>query len=231
MSNRPLKQFYLFICCLLVIAVFHTAAQTAPEPTPEQWQQLKSDKAFSYKNDREIAAPRRDKKPGDLEKAFYALFRFLAGPAGTLLMWLLVLGIIVYIIYRLAFIKGSLLFGKNKKSFGPPPDQGQDLEDIAGTDWETLLQQAIAGNETRLAVRYRYMWLLQLLQQSGRIQYRNDKTNHDYYTELNETEYRQPFRQLSRLYEYAWYGNFPLSPNAMNDYSALFDHLKNQMSR
>ncbi len=125
---------------------------------------------------------------------------------------------------------GGFLFAKGKKAIGDNSDQGIENEDIEATNWEKLLQQAMAANDTRMAVRYRYMWLLQLLQQSNLIQYRNDKTNYDYFTELQETEYRQSFKQLSRLYEYAWYGNFALTSGAYNDYLAHFDHLKNQLA-
>lgn len=231
MKSRYAKKIYLLLLCLLLISLRQAAAQPVQQITPAQWHKLKDDKAFSYKNDKELVTQTKNYKHSNFfQKAVMAFINFLVGPAGTFLMWLLVIGIVVYIIYRLAYVNGSFLFGKNKKLM-IDTGQGQEEEDMATTNWETLLQQAMNNNDTRLAVRYRYMWLLQILQQAGLIQYRNDKTNYDYYTELNDTDYKQPFKQLSRLYEYAWYGNFALSATAYNDYLAHFDHLKNQLAR
>ncbi len=81
------------------------------------------------------------------------------------------------------------------------------------------------ANEARLAIRYSYMLLLQLLQQKGQIQYRPDKTNYEYYHELNET-YKKDFRILTRQYEYAWYGNFEVAEDSYRRYMDTFNHLK-----
>lgn len=121
------------------------------------------------------------------------------------------------------------MFHKNKKMMGDSDPAVNDQEDIATTNWETLLQQALNNNELRLAVRYRYMWLLQLLQHQGLIQYRNDKTNYEYYTELNDTSYKQPFKQLSRQYEYVWYGHFALPAATYKEYGDLFNNLRKQL--
>ena len=107
----------------------------------------------------------------------------------------------------------------------------EDEHDLATTDWEALLHNAVHNNDYRLAIRYSYMWMLQLMQQQGLIQYRNDKTNYEYYTELAETAYKQPFKKLSRDYEYAWYGRFELSHASYSEYKDLFDDIRKQMHK
>ena len=122
-------------------------------------------------------------------------------------------------------------FTRNNKALNNPEAQEPGEEDLYGSNWEALLQKTMRNNDTRMSVRYYYMWLLQLLQESQLIQYRTDKTNHEYYMELKEDSCRQPFRQLSRQYEYAWYGNYPLSSDAFRDYINLFNNLRNQMGK
>ena len=68
-----------------------------------------------------------------------------------------------------------------------------------------------------------------LLQKKELINYKNDKTNFDYYTELNASEFRQPFKTLSRQYEYAWYGNAVPSDAAYSEYLSLFNNVKKQL--
>jgi hypothetical protein len=46
------------------------------------------------------------------------------------------------------------------------------------------------------------------------IQYKQDKTNFDYLLQLQPTNYYSSFFQLTRNYEYSWYGLFDISDEA-----------------
>jgi hypothetical protein len=70
------------------------------------------------------------------------------------------------------------------------------------------------------------MHILQLMQQSGQIRYRIDKTNHEYYLELTQEALRQPFRDLLLRYEFAWFGRFPVSAEAWADTQTIYRQLK-----
>ena len=75
------------------------------------------------------------------------------------------------------------------------------------------------------------MGVLHLLQDNNLIAYRDDKTNYDYYQELKATDYKQPFRNLSRVYEYTWYGNYSINDNTLQQYMGIFNGLKQQLQR
>ncbi len=218
------------VLAIYILGLITAPAFAAQNITPARWQQLTQDKAFSYKNDIEAIQPVKQYEPGLLMKILRSIFNFLGNGAGNILLWIIVSCIVVYIVYRLFFSGDSFIFGRSKKTVketGAPHQEEE--EDLATTNWEALLQQATGNNDLRLAVRYSYKWLLQLLQQRELIQYRNDKTNYEYYAELNETGYKQPFKQLSRQYEYAWYGHFTLSPAAYSEYIALFNNTRKQL--
>jgi hypothetical protein len=221
-----------FIVTLLLVqglALQYAAAGPRRAISAPQWQQLTSDKAFSYKNDIENAVPAKRYEPNILQKIVNAVFSLFNGRGGTLLLWLVVFFALVFISYMIFSSKNNFLFERRKKevkSEGPP---GEKTEDIALTDWDALLHNAVQQNDVRQAIRYSYMRVLQLLQHNGLIRYRSDKTNYDYYSELTATNYKQPFKQLSRQYEYAWYGQYNLSAEAFNDYMRLFDNVKKQL--
>lgn len=196
--------------------------------TPVRWQQLTRDGAFGYVNEVEKFKQPQNIDSGFLQKIFRALFGFFNGSIGTALLWLLLLGGIIFIVWKLFLDKDSFMFSRSRKRMDGE-DVGQEDEDISATNWEALLQQAKGNNDLRMAVRYSYMWLLQLLQQHELIQYRIDKTNYEYATELNDTVYKQPFKQLSRKYEYAWYGHFVISDAGYNEYADLFNNVKKQL--
>ncbi len=215
--------------CLLFLVCSHIGANVyaAETITPAQWQQQTSDRAFNYQKDKETVTPPEPSHDSWLLHLFQAIYEFFK--AASFLIWVIIIAALVFVIYKIIASSGSFMFGKDKKIMQEGGAAKNEEEDIAATNWEDLLQQAIAGNDMRLAVRYRYMWLLQILQRRELIQYRNDKTNYEYYTELNDTSYKQHFRQLSRQYEYVWYGHFVLPETAYTEYSNLFNNLKKQL--
>ena len=223
------RKFLIPLFLLLFLMCPHIGLRTyaAETITPAQWQHLTNDKELTYQKYKEIVKPPEPPHDNLLLRLFRVLFEFLR--AASALLWIIIIAALVFVVYKIVTGSGSFMFGKNKKVMqeGGPPQQEE--EDIATTNWETLLQQAIANNDLRMAVRYRYMWLLQILQQRELIRYRNDKTNYEYYTELSDTSYKQPFKQLSRQYEYVWYGHFALPPAGYEAYSDLFNNLKKQL--
>jgi len=217
----------IFIAVLLSLCFF--GAHAAHTITQEQWHKLTDNKAFGYKNDKEVITPPKTYEPGMIQKLLKSLFNFFGSGGGNILLWAIVIGVVCYVVYRLFFSKDSFLFSRSKRMVqetGPPQQEEQDL---ATTNWETLLQQAAANNDLRLAVRYSYMRLLQLLQHRELIKFSNDKTNYEYYTELDKTKYKQPFKLLSRQYEYTWYGNYLPSAPAYAEYLAQFNNLKKEL--
>jgi len=224
----------VFLCLVLLLCNPHSATaqnDTSRKISPSEWRQLTADKELNYKNDLEKdPKPPEKYDPGALQRFFMNIMRFFGSLAGNTLTWILIAVVVIYIIYRLFFSSDSFLFGKGARKIkgeGPPP---AETEDIADTNWEALLQKSVAGNDLRLAVRYSYMWLLQLLQQKELIRYRIDKTNFDYYNELQEANYKKAFRQLSRQYEYTWYGHFAISGEKYNEYIDLFNYLRKQLN-
>ena len=53
------------------------------------------------------------------------------------------------------------------------------------------------------------------------------KTNADYYREIEKIDLKKPFANITRLYEYIWYGDFPIDENKYLKAEANFLSLKN----
>lgn len=125
---------------------------------------------------------------------------------------LLVAAVIVIII---TIIRGDIswLFSRNAKNVSR---EGFAEENILETNFAQLIEQTEATNDYKLATRYYYLWLLQKLSARGMITWNIEKTNNDYYNEIYDTRIKDDFRYLSYLYDYIWYGDFPL-----NDYGYL----------
>lgn len=225
------KPFFLLLLFILIIGVAHpaTGEQLNRTVTAQQWQTLTNDTVFNYKNRKEFVKDlvTKKEKPNAISEILGKILDFFATTVGQFLFWGFILLILAYAGYKM-LSDNSFLFKKDKK---PIQHSTEEIdEDITLANWEERMQQAIKNNDLRHAVRYSYMWLLQLLQYRELIQYRNDKTNYDYYNELIDTPYKQSFKQLSRQYEYAWYGHFNIADSAYDEYMSLFNTVKKQLS-
>lgn len=85
------------------------------------------------------------------------------------------------------------------------------VERIEDVDLQAMLDDALAVEDYRLALRLQYLLVLQRLAKSKDIIYRPHKTNRTYTNELAGTAYQRNFRQLSSVFEQVWYGEQPFS--------------------
>ena len=219
----------ILLCLLYILSPVQAATHAERKVDPEQWQRLVTDKAFNYKDLQEAAHEPKKQDLSAIQKLIQGLFDFFGGGFGNALLWIIVIGVVGYIFYKLFISADNFLFRKNKRSMAEETGPTDTGEDITSTNWELLLQKAMDAKDARMAVRYSYMWLLQILQRNELINYRIDKTNYDYYLELNETDVKQPFKRLSRQYEYVWYGKYPITETACAEYMEQFDHLKRKL--
>lgn len=213
---------------MLLTLVAITAHAAGEKSVP--WKQLTNDKAFGYRSEVESILPDKTRATdyNIIQKIVNALFSLFGNSTlSRILVWLIIISAFTFVVYKLFVGNNSVLSARKKKL--EAGEQTGENEAIEANNWEELMQQASRNNDARLAVRYSYMWLLQMLQQKNLIQYSADKTNYEYYRELAETSYRQPFKSLSRQYEYTWYGKYELSQTAYNDYLDQFHHLKKQL--
>ena len=209
------------------VIVYNTA-----RPAAAQWQQATSSEAYSYRDKREYikkGEPPREEVPGWI-RFIEKFFRFLASSTGKLMLWIAFALIVGYIAYRVIAGRGGLFGQRDRKQSGPAEDTDNVSEQgLLENDWEARLHAALGAGDQRLAIRYSYMHLLQAMQERGLIAYRPDKTNTGYYRELTESM-KQPFRAVSRQYEYAWYGNFLPDPAAMESYMQTYSGLKKSIT-
>ena len=83
-------------------------------------------------------------------------------------------------------------------------------EDLLQMDFDRLIDEAVAAQQFRRAVRLLYLRTLQRLAEAGLIEWQRDKTNHAYIGELRRPALRPALAHLTGLFEFVWYGDFPL---------------------
>jgi hypothetical protein len=101
---------------------------------------------------------------------------------------------------------------------------------IKNENIQKLIQEALANNNYRLAVRYYYLFILQIMTEKELIDWQIQKTNEDYLKELKQERLQHPFKDITRLYDYIWYGEFPMDHEKYQKAESSFSTLKQLLS-
>lgn len=145
------------------------------------------------------------------------------------LFYLLLAAAIAYLAYILINDGGSGLFSsrQHKKIENY---ESISAENIEHTNIKSLIKEAENEGDYRLAIRYYYLLVLKTLSVQDFIKYEDDKTNAEYLNEVNEKHFSPQFKYTSYLYNYIWYGKFPVNnkkyDNAKNNFVSLLNSIK-----
>ena len=149
-----------------------------------------------------------------LKKMLSLLFG-VESAAGIMLVLLKIIPYLVLLVVLILTIKyflkvntNSIISGKSEKA---KVFITEDEEIIYNKDIKKLIAKAVAQKNYRLAVRYYYLLVLQKLQENELIVYEQQKTNEDYIKEIKEKTITLKFNDLTRLYDFVWYGNFEIN--------------------
>jgi len=150
-------------------------------------------------------------------------------PARWMSMTSLVIIVVIFMI-----ILGWYLFHANIISRKQPMKVNQmdqaDRQDIFKIDYDKDIQNAIAATDYRLAVRLLFLRLLRNLSVNDIIQYKQEKTNFVYLSELRSGPYYNDFFHLARNYEYIWYGKFDIGKDTFGAIKTDFENFDRKLS-
>ncbi|AVR46094.1 DUF4129 domain-containing protein [Christiangramia fulva] len=87
----------------------------------------------------------------------------------------------------------------------------KEEELVKSKDLPSLLKEAVKAGNFRLAVRYYFLNELRKMDNLGIINYEFQKTNHDYFKEIEDPALNAEFVLITRFYEFIWYGSFKVT--------------------
>ncbi len=144
---------------------------------------------------------------------------------GKILMYVIIALIVFIIVYQIIKNSGGFSFGKSKRkiNFDTSAEQFfEDKENIENNDFESLISKSKLNNDYRRAVRYYFLWVLQVLTNKKLIKWNKDKTNFEYYSELTKNPIQDDFFKNIHIYDYIWYGNFEINQDDFNKAERFF---------
>lgn len=229
----------LFICILILAASFSGFAQKniLYDSSFMHAREYDADKLSSYKKDPVFQYEKVIEPPKSLWDRFWDWFWSLINrffntkSGGAIFQWTLIsvaVIVLVYFIIKLNGMTNAGLFGKNNK--GEKLDYTIMSEDIHSIDFDNEIQKAIDEKNFRLAVRLLYLQSLKKLTDNGNIHWQLNKTNLAYWQELGGTKYQQPFFDITRQFEYNWYGNRPATQEEFGTLRQTFNDFNSQLN-
>lgn len=148
-------------------------------------------------------------------------------------LYAVVIGLLVFLLIR--YVDWNKLLndrGRNKVNDVVEIDleQMEEEEDIRDMALDHALEEYLAKKDFRTALRIQYLKLLQLLAELDMIKWEKDKTNGDYIREINSYGEKQLFRQNTRAFERAWYGDIAISESEYHNVSRTFGELTRMLT-
>ncbi|SDS88096.1 DUF4129 domain-containing protein [Winogradskyella sediminis] len=112
--------------------------------------------------------------------------------------------------------QGSILFSEEEQI-------------IKNEDIPALIHNAIQQQNYRLAIRYYYLLSLKYLTETDRISWQPQKTNEDYIKEISKAHLKADFKNITKIYDYVWYGEFTIDAVKFEALKLPFEHLNNTL--
>lgn len=175
------------------------------------------DKDFSYFEDPEDTKTLWEKL-NDWIRRQIGMFLDLDADGITweLLKYLLIVFAVLALIYGLYKNEIKGLFVENKKANSI--SYKESTEDINLIDFDKMIDDAVNNKNYRYAVRLNYLRALKILSDKKLINWKPDKTNHDYIREIKAHDIFPVFNNITNDFEIIWYGGIEID---QTDYSLL----------
>jgi len=100
---------------------------------------------------------------------------------------------------------------------------------LKNEDINVLIKNAIKQQNYRLAIRYYYLLALKKLSQNHIISWEQQKTNEDYISEIDAIKLKTDFTNITRIYDYVWYGEFDIDVLKFEALKLQFESLNNTL--
>jgi hypothetical protein len=150
------------------------------------------------------------------------------------IIWSVIAAVLSYIIY---LIVQQIRLNKSAGNEIIDDDiEIESAEKLSRIDFRKSIQQTLAKENYRLAVRFYYLWVIQQLSDDKSITFSKNKTNQIYVRELTKNqrisdEIGTSFKTCTRLYEYVWFGNFAVDKNRFEEIEPQFSFILNRTTR
>ena len=199
----------VFLLILFVASSVHAQVVTGPHRSPvvrsvpdSVVDKMKNDRDFAYANDMSYWQEAPPRKRNSFDRFMNAITQ---STILKLILYSILIAGILYALYQVMVVNNFFIFSgrRKKKNAGEESDDELNSENI-----DDRINEAVRNKYYRQAIRYMYLKTLKLLSDDNIITLHAKSTNQDYIRQMYKHDSLPQFRQLTRIYEYVWYGEF-----------------------
>lgn len=114
--------------------------------------------------------------------------------------------ILLIVIYYLFFSKNAFIKFRTTRLADQDDEEGKTEH----VPFDLLLEKAMKDKEYQLALRYVYLMALEHLARTENLILGEQKSNHQYISELKNKTIKTAFAEIVYHFEVGWYGHFPV---------------------
>lgn len=200
MARALFKYFLSLIVTASLCMTGYCQQRAVPDSVVKKMQQ---DRDFRYANDSTYWKQEVASQQNNFFERFITAFSRSAFL--KIILYLILTAAILFTVYQVLVVNNFFTFSRRRKH----------REDKTTEDVENLLEHldekladAIQSHNYRHAVRFLYLKTLRQLSESGVIVLNAKFTNKDYVAQLSSHNSGNAFTDLTKIYEYVWYGEF-----------------------
>jgi len=189
-------------------------------------QKLKTDAQLIYERNAEAPQSLWDKIKSWLLQSFLKLWN--KNGVGKFIEWGLIIFFLVFLILKIlkTNLHSLVIVGSTNKRLKFSILE----EDINKLNLDELIENAIENNDFRLATRFLFLKLLKQLSSNQWINWKINKTNREYFKELDGSIFSGEFRELASTYEFIWYGDFRVNQSSFEKIKTKFKNIFDSIS-
>lgn len=195
------------ICFLFFFALCqHIEAQndSTMQLTKQQWQEISE--GVDYNETYKEMERKDDNKSG---KKNYSMNTGFDLGNFKYIIYFLILGLVIFLIVKVVINSKKNTVVKEQTITIDTIEQIE--EKMHEVNLQELLKEALKAKNYRIALRLNFLIIIKLLSQKGEIQWAKEKTNWEYYSELQDKLLADQFKEIIISFESFWYGEHPLT--------------------
>lgn len=136
-----------------------------------------------------------------------------------------IIGFVLYLLTRYVLRKDGNFFFSKKNTKVSILDQNLE-ENIHAINFSDSITTFEKQANYRYAVRYQFLFILKKLSDKEHINWNPEKTNKDYYNELENNHLKNKFKELVYIFDNIWYGEFDVDEKTYTHFKQKFLDLK-----
>lgn len=199
-------------------------------PDKDKIEEFKKDSRFDYAKNKQqgIQISWWDKLWYDISEFIGNVFSTVASSGALSFVVIMVCILLVcLLLMKLIGVDYRTVLGKTKID---TPAIDIYTENVHEMNFDVLISNALQNKNYRLAIRFLYLKNLKLLSDKEIITWNANKTNYGYQYEISNDNLRTKFLETTLIFDYVWYGEFPVEEAGFSELSSYLNDFSNMIA-